>query len=516
MGISPLPNGFPAGQRFGSNPTSGPNRNVVLLNRFGNYQPNGHTGDDYPAPTGTPVYATADGVVMWAGPGTGLPAGDTAAAWESRWYLDREHVGNLVAIEHTERGGYTTLSYHLHKVTVAPWQHVRKGDKVGEVGSTGRSTGSHLHIDVVPHTYPWDNGMWGRVDPAPYTNEKKASTMIWLTDLADRLRKDGLTVVEVPGWKTRGYAAQGFYDVAGVLHHHTATNRAAFTNSNMPTLNLLVGGRSDLPGPLCNLGFGRDGTVYVIAAGWANHAGRGRAPGIPNDMGNGYLIGIEAESSGVAPWDWTKDQLRVWPYLAASLEDNYLLKRAPELRLQLGHKEYSTEGKIDPAGINMDEFRTSINRVLNVGGAAAAPAPKEQTLGEWIMATPEQKLDEAVARAMRRVLREEHPKIGPDGKANPKDKTSIIRELQWTGRNFDDMRRANATTHKLLNAVATAVQPARVALAVWGYVGGAARKINGKTIDAYETINQTFDRTEAKGSTPVVSPPPVAPKEATK
>lgn len=323
--------------------------------------------------------------------------------------------------------------------------------------------------------------------------------MIWLTDLADRLRKDGLTVVEVPGWKTRGFNGLGFYDTAGVLHHHTATNRAAFTNSNMPTLNLLVGGRSDLPGPLCNLGFGRDGTVYVIAAGWANHAGRGRAPGIPNDMGNGYLIGIEAESSGVAPWDWTKDQLRVWPYLSAALESAYMLKRIPELRLQLGHKEYSSEGKIDPAGINMDEFRTSINRVLNVGGAAAAPTKNTKTKDWFDMATEDD---------LRRVVREEIKKNLRHAEFEDVNGKKQTLNQVWIFRT----RKAE----RLLDAIATAVQPARVALAVWGYAGGTARKLNGKRIDAYETINQVFDRTEAKGSTPAVDPTAPVTKEVSK
>src|SRR5690349_7156391 len=148
--------------------------------------------------------------------------------------------------------------------------------------------------------------------------------------MATVLRAAGLTVVETAGWATRGYAGRDLIAVNGVIWHHTATGRSAFLSNNAPTLSMCINGRSDLPGPLCNIVIGRDGTVYLVAAGLANHAGRGSAPGIPTDMGTYYLIGIEMESSGVAPYDWTADQIRVAPYLGAALEEAYLQDQAPE------------------------------------------------------------------------------------------------------------------------------------------------------------------------------------------
>jgi hypothetical protein len=198
--------------------------------------------------------------------------------------------------------------------------------------------------------------------------------MIWLTDLADGLRARGLTVVEVEGWKTRGVTNQNpphqklaLAGVRGVLWHHTATNRGAFAHNDAPTLNLCTHGRSDLPGPLCQIVFGRTGIVYVIAAGLGNHAGAGGGFGITRDMGNWELIGIEMESSGVAPWDWTDDQLRIAPYLGAALMDMY------GTTLNIGHMEYSSGGKIDPAGWpgGMDGLRAQITAVS--GSAAIAP-----------------------------------------------------------------------------------------------------------------------------------------------
>ena len=197
-----------------------------------------------------------------------------------------------------------------------------------------------------------------------------------LTDLANVCRSSGLTVIEVAGWQSRGYAGQSLAAVNGVLFHHTATASCRNYTSGAPTLGMLRDGRSDLPGPLCNLALGRGGEVYVVAAGVANHAGQGSAPGFPTDMGNHYLIGIEMESSGVAPWDWTPAQLDAAPRLGAALERAYLQWLAPDMRLQLAHYEYSSAGKIDPAGWpgGMDGLRASINAILAGPQAAVGPA----------------------------------------------------------------------------------------------------------------------------------------------
>lgn len=182
-----------------------------------------------------------------------------------------------------------------------------------------------------------------------------------LSNLANELRAHGLTVVEVAGWQSRGFLGQDLREVRGILWHHTATNRQRFSGADAPTLQMCIDGRPDVAGPLCNIVFGRNGTVYMVAAGVANHAGAGVAYGIPRDYGNHYLIGIEMESSGIAPWDWTADQLRVAPYLGAALE------RITGASLQIGHMEYSSQGKIDPAGWpgGMDGLRNQINAVLN-------------------------------------------------------------------------------------------------------------------------------------------------------
>src|SRR4051794_26135385 len=90
-----------------------------------------------------------------------------------------------------------------------------------------------------------------------------------LSWLAEVLEDAGVKVAEQPGWRTRGHG--DMVNVRGVMCHHTAGS----TKGNMPSLGVITNGRSDLPGPLAQLGLGRDGTFYVVAAGRANHAGRG-------------------------------------------------------------------------------------------------------------------------------------------------------------------------------------------------------------------------------------------------
>src|SRR4051794_10090300 len=102
-------------------------------------------------------------------------------------------------------------------------------------------------------------------------------SLIWLPEV---LRLAGLKVSEVPGWRDRGRGDVG--RILGVICHHTGTS----SRDNMPTLNTLIRGRSDLPGPLAQLGLARDGTYFVVAAGRANHAGKGNFQGVRNGNSN--------------------------------------------------------------------------------------------------------------------------------------------------------------------------------------------------------------------------------------
>ena len=87
-----------------------------------------HQGLDFTAPSGTPIYATADGVVQAAG-------------------FSTDGYGNKVVVNHGF--GYQTLYGHMFKVKAKVGQTVKRGEVIGYIGSTGKSTGPHCHYEVI-------------------------------------------------------------------------------------------------------------------------------------------------------------------------------------------------------------------------------------------------------------------------------------------------------------------------------------------------------------------------------
>ncbi len=101
-----------------------------------------HGGLDIAAPTGTPVHAPAEGVVVVAGP--------------------YPYYGNVIFLDHG--GGFSTRYGHLARTEVKTGDRVERGDVIGRVGATGLATGSHLHYEVRVNNVP--------VDPYNYLNAK--------------------------------------------------------------------------------------------------------------------------------------------------------------------------------------------------------------------------------------------------------------------------------------------------------------------------------------------------------
>nr|WP_246593561.1 M23 family metallopeptidase [Evansella tamaricis] len=97
-----------------------------------------HSGIDIAAPLNTPIYATADGIIISVG-------------WEGGY-------GRTIVIEHGDT--YETLYAHLNEIYISVGDEVEKGDLIGGMGTTGRSTGVHLHYEIRR------NG--SLVDPYPY------------------------------------------------------------------------------------------------------------------------------------------------------------------------------------------------------------------------------------------------------------------------------------------------------------------------------------------------------------
>ena len=91
------------------------------------FSPRGHAGLDIAADWGTPILAADEGEVLKA-------------------YWNAEGYGGLVVLAHPS--GYETWYGHLSNLGVEPGEHVTRGEPIGRMGSTGYSTGSHLHFEV--------------------------------------------------------------------------------------------------------------------------------------------------------------------------------------------------------------------------------------------------------------------------------------------------------------------------------------------------------------------------------
>ena len=185
-----------------------------------------------------------------------------------------------------------------------------------------------------------------------------AYSLAWLLQ---ELQDAGLKVAPVDGWEDRGNG--DVRTTVGVICHHTAGPR----NGNMPSLNTLLKGRSGLRGPLAQLGLGRDGTFYIIAAGRCNHAGQGSWQGVAT--GNSSFIGIEAENTGLSDnTPWPDVQMDAYRRGVAAI-----LKRIGKTAdFVAGHKEYALPAgrKTDP-DFDMVGFRSGVAAIL----AGTAPAP---------------------------------------------------------------------------------------------------------------------------------------------
>lgn len=113
-----------------------PTRDFKISARFGQagpYWSSGyHTGLDFAAPTGTPIFAVEDGKVVSAGP---------AGAY-----------GNMIEVAHGD--GTRSLYAHLSRIDVKKGQKVQRGERIGSLGNTGNSTGPHLHFEISRKSTP--------------------------------------------------------------------------------------------------------------------------------------------------------------------------------------------------------------------------------------------------------------------------------------------------------------------------------------------------------------------------
>lgn len=142
------------------------------------------------------------------------------------------------------------------------------------------------------------------------------------TDLLTLFRAEGIHVREIGDWRSR--VRPGTFRPVGIVNHHTGSK-----GQGEQGLDILVSGRPDLNGPLCTASPRQDGTLDLISAGRANHAGAGsravyervlrdeaplgraHALGLPDDFtgANGVYYGFEVDNSGLPGDDYPHEQL---------------------------------------------------------------------------------------------------------------------------------------------------------------------------------------------------------------
>ena len=168
-----------------------------------------------------------------------------------------------------------------------------------------------------------------------------------VSEINRQLRLAGITVHEWPGWQTRGNGQVSDY-LGGIVHHTATAYGFAYQG--------LVTGRSDLAGPLCNWAGNEDGSLTVIAAHPANHAGAsgGRSMGpLPvTTMFNRRVLGLEIVYPGSSPMRQVQYRTaQVWARIVADVVGG------GNIECVRAHAETSVTGKWDPGyapGLTID------------------------------------------------------------------------------------------------------------------------------------------------------------------
>ncbi|MDQ1012562.1 hypothetical protein QFZ82_007047 [Streptomyces sp. V4I23] len=202
--------------------------------------------------------------------------------------------------------------------------------------------------------------------------------------LLKALRNEGLRVVEHRSWRTHNRNHKGPWGpVNGVMIHHTVTK------GTESSVELCYNGHSSLPGPLCHGVIAKDGTVYLVGNGRANHAGLGDddvlravvnesaplpADNEANTDGNRHFYGFECINLGDGKDPWPAAQLEAIEKAAAAI----CRAHGWSHRSVIGHKEWQP-GKVDPRGFTMDSMRSRIKERLGGGpDGPATPPPAPQ------------------------------------------------------------------------------------------------------------------------------------------
>lgn len=197
------------------------------------------------------------------------------------------------------------------------------------------------------------------------------------------LKNAQLGVVEHGSWRTHNRNQHGNWGpVNGVMIHHTGAY-----SSEDDMVELCRTGYNDLPGPLCHGVIDRSGTIHLVGYGRTNHAGMGdtdvllaviaERTDLPPDNeadtdGNRHFYGFECINTGTGQ-AWPSAQLDAMARAAAAVCEAHGWNE----HSVIGHKEWRP-GKIDPYGVDMDEFRARVAKHLMTSGKATSSSAKSK------------------------------------------------------------------------------------------------------------------------------------------
>ena len=161
------------------------------------------------------------------------------------------------------------------------------------------------------------------------------------------------------------------------------TGRPGRANSTgRPSLSICVNGRSDLPGPLCNVYLDRQGVCVVVAAGVANHAGSGATAGC---RANSSVLGVEAECCNAG--DWTDKQLQNYPILLAALvagcgkDETWIARHCDWTTRKIDTNDLALSWLQSQAAIALGGGRPSTDEATAIAEAADMIVGQDQSTG---------------------------------------------------------------------------------------------------------------------------------------
>lgn len=341
----------------------------IVTSPFGPRAGGFHFGVDFGFPGGSGnrrVFAIDDGTVLYHGAAQGYGGPDPAG-----WLVIEAPDGQVWEYGHVVREPHVRTGVR-----------VKAGEVIARINPDSASNGGtapHLHLSFMIDGYQPNN----KQDPLPVLGGAREPAAIkeknpvgwtgdptWLADVL-KAQEPRLKVRELPDWKQFGHG--DMRSIWGVMVHHTGNARE--------TAESIRRGRPDLPGPLSQLHIAPDGTVSVVAAGVCWHAGMGSYLGIPTDLANYHLIGIECawpRDTSITPATQTREP---WPDAEIiAMRDTVaaiLSKLGVGANRVIAHKEWAgrSQGKWDPGNLDMNWFRAEVSKAQRGDFRDTVPVP---------------------------------------------------------------------------------------------------------------------------------------------